>query len=199
MPNMIIVAGPPGSGKSTLFPVSAFGCDFFNADDHAAALNKGSYHGIPLHIRAEVNRTLEAWIANHIEQRRSFAIETTLRTTIALLQAIQAASLGFTIEMIFIAVDTLDRSLKRVTARAHAGGHSASAAKLEEIRRGSFETLPAAIALCGSVIDVLDVYDNSRFNEEPLHVVTLKKSSHSAVCTRHAKLPAYLEPYFEGL
>jgi len=36
---MFIVAGPPGGGKSKAFPVSGFGVDFFNADDHAAALN----------------------------------------------------------------------------------------------------------------------------------------------------------------
>jgi hypothetical protein len=35
---MFIVAGPPGAGKSTAFPVSGFGVDFFNADDRAAAL-----------------------------------------------------------------------------------------------------------------------------------------------------------------
>ncbi|MBL8231917.1 MAG: hypothetical protein JNL98_25690 [Bryobacterales bacterium] len=48
---MIVIAGPPGSGKSTLFPVSSFGVDFFNADDRAAELNGGSYLGIPPEIR----------------------------------------------------------------------------------------------------------------------------------------------------
>jgi ABC-type lipoprotein export system ATPase subunit len=28
---MSIIAGPPGSGKSTALPVSGFGIDFFNA------------------------------------------------------------------------------------------------------------------------------------------------------------------------
>lgn len=51
-PKMFIVAGPPGSGKSTAFPAMAFGVDAFNADDHAAALNKGSYGDIPRDIRA---------------------------------------------------------------------------------------------------------------------------------------------------
>jgi len=40
---MIVVAGPPGSGKSTAFPVSSFGVAFFNADDRAATLNGESY------------------------------------------------------------------------------------------------------------------------------------------------------------
>jgi hypothetical protein len=34
---MVVVAGPPGSGKSTVFPVAGFG-DHFNADDRAAEL-----------------------------------------------------------------------------------------------------------------------------------------------------------------
>jgi predicted ABC-type ATPase len=47
---MYIVAGPPGSGKSTVFPVSGFGVGFFNADDRAAQLNQGSCRGIPQSI-----------------------------------------------------------------------------------------------------------------------------------------------------
>ncbi|HEU0142389.1 MAG TPA: hypothetical protein VFQ79_21890 [Bryobacteraceae bacterium] len=46
-PRMIVVAGPPGSGKSSIFPVSSFGISCFNADDRAAELNHGSYVGIP--------------------------------------------------------------------------------------------------------------------------------------------------------
>jgi predicted ABC-type ATPase len=49
---MIVVAGPPGSGKSSLFPVSETGLDFFNADDKAAELNGGSYQNISAEIRA---------------------------------------------------------------------------------------------------------------------------------------------------
>jgi len=52
---MFIVAGPPGSGKSTAFPVDSFGVDFFNADDHAAALNHGSYAGISSAVREQVS------------------------------------------------------------------------------------------------------------------------------------------------
>jgi hypothetical protein len=35
-PRMIVVAGPPGSGKTRSFPVSAFGIDGFNIDDRCA-------------------------------------------------------------------------------------------------------------------------------------------------------------------
>ena len=40
---MQVVAGPSGSGKSSLFPVAATGVDHFNLDDRCARLNRGSY------------------------------------------------------------------------------------------------------------------------------------------------------------
>jgi predicted ABC-type ATPase len=82
MPRMIVVAGPPGSGKSSAFPVSTFGVAYFNADDRAAELNGGSYFGIPNTLRATVNREFEAFVLNSIARNESFAIETTLRSAI---------------------------------------------------------------------------------------------------------------------
>ena len=52
-PVMHVVAGPPGSGKSSSFPVSETGLPHFNIDDRAALLNGGSYQGIPSEIRAK--------------------------------------------------------------------------------------------------------------------------------------------------
>ena len=74
LPRMIVVAGPPGSGKSSAFPVSAFGVAFFNADDRAAELNGGSYHGISGKIRQTVNREFETFIHTQIDSGHSFAI-----------------------------------------------------------------------------------------------------------------------------
>jgi len=42
IPKMTVIAGPPGSGKSSIFPVSGFGVAYFNADDWAAKHNGGS-------------------------------------------------------------------------------------------------------------------------------------------------------------
>jgi predicted ABC-type ATPase len=79
-PTMIVVAGPPGGGKSTAFPVSGFGVGSFNADDRAAVLNHGSYVGISTQIRQQVNREYERFVIDCIQRRQSFAIETTLRS-----------------------------------------------------------------------------------------------------------------------
>jgi hypothetical protein len=84
---MIIVAGPPGSGKSSRFPLSRFGVGWFNADDRAAELNLGSFHKIPAEIRSRVNVEFQRWILDHITTHQGFAIETTLRSPITFEQA----------------------------------------------------------------------------------------------------------------
>jgi len=94
-PGMYIVAGPPGSGKSTVFPVSGFGVDLFNADDHAAQLNHGSYRGIPQSIRDRVSGLFESFVNDCIGRRASFALETTLRSSITFDQAATARRKGF--------------------------------------------------------------------------------------------------------
>ena len=77
---MIIVAGPPGGGKSSHFPVKNVGVDWFNSDDRAAQLNAGSYQNIPPAARNASGQQLQQFINSHIEARRSFAFENALRT-----------------------------------------------------------------------------------------------------------------------
>ena len=122
---MFIVAGPPGAGKSRAFPVSAFGVDYFNADDRAAALNQGSYLGISRGIRDQVNILFESFVRDHIERGASCAFETTLRGGITFDQAAMARRAGFTTEMRYVALRDFAMHLERVEMRADAGGHSA--------------------------------------------------------------------------
>lgn len=132
-PKMIVVAGPPGGGKSSAFPVTSFGVAYFNADDRAATLNGNSYHGISQEIRKIVNREFEEFILDHIRHRRSFAIETTLRSQVTFQQADLARANGFRIEMRYLALDSFRSHLERIKIRSDAGGHSASETTLRRI------------------------------------------------------------------
>ena len=58
---MIVVAGPPGSGKTTYFPVTALGIDSFNIDDRCAQI-LGSYRAIPRDVRRAVARECERFV-----------------------------------------------------------------------------------------------------------------------------------------
>ena len=91
---MLVVAGPAGSGKSTAFPVDSFGIAGFNIDDRCAAVH-GGYRGIPATLRARVAKECEAFIESQIASGRSFAVETTLRTAVAVEQARRAGAQGF--------------------------------------------------------------------------------------------------------
>jgi len=95
---MIVVAGPPGSGKTRYFPVTAFGVDAFNIDDRCAQI-LGSYRAIPSDVRRAVAKECERFVLDHIDRGRPFAVETTLRTTSAMEQAELARKNGFATEM----------------------------------------------------------------------------------------------------
>ncbi len=160
---MYIVAGPPGSGKSDAFKLKDFGADFFNADDRAATLNGGSYHNIPLKIRDQVNQEFERFIAGHIDERKSFAFETTLRALASFAQARRAQGNGFLVEMVYVALDDVQINLKRIKARAKLGFHSAPVEVLRGIHAQSLENLKQAVLECGVSIDQLAVFDNTAF------------------------------------
>jgi len=102
---MVVVAGPPGSGKTTAFPLGALGIDAFNIDDRCAQYI-GSYQAIPKQVRAAVARQCEQFVAEHIADGRSFAVETTLRTVAAVRQAEVARKRGFRAEMRFLATSS---------------------------------------------------------------------------------------------
>ena len=131
---MIVVAGPPGGGKSSHFPVKNLGVDWFNSDDRAAQLNAGSYQNIPAGVRSTSGQQLQQFIDSHIEARRSFAFEIALRTDTGFQQIRRAKEMGFRVLMDFIAAGPLEEHIRRVMNRAALG--------LEGIRlpRGSSAT-----------------------------------------------------------
>jgi predicted ABC-type ATPase len=166
-PRMFVIAGPPGAGKSSVFSLSKFAERTFNADDRAAELNSGSYLDIPLSIRAIVNREFEEFVHASIRSGNSFALETTLRSSITFDQAKLASKNGFRVVMRYVALDTPELHIERVLQRAARAGHSASETTLRRIHSNSLRNLPTALVPAESCIESVRVYDNSRFGEPP--------------------------------
>jgi predicted ABC-type ATPase len=111
---MLVIAGPPGAGKTSRFPASGFGVDWFNADSRAAELNGGNSQGISKKIRAQVNVEFKKWILEHISSGRGFAFETTLRSAITFEQTRLARSHGFRTRLYYISAGTVEESIRRI-------------------------------------------------------------------------------------
>lgn len=168
---MIVVAGPPGSGKSTAFPVSQTGVAYFNVDDRCAVLSAGSYRNITPAIRAQAGRECEEFVSVHTRARRSFAVESTLRTRIALEQARSARAAGFVTALRYIATDSVEENVARVAARAEAGGHAAPPAQIRAIHEASLKNLAEAL----DVFDRVRVYDNTALGVGPRLVLEARR------------------------
>jgi predicted ABC-type ATPase len=183
-PRMIAVAGPPGSGKTRYFPVTAFGVDAFNIDDRCAQL-LGSYRAIPRDVRRAVAKECERFVLDHIERRVSFAIETTLRTTAAIEQAELARKGGFATDMHFVATSSIAENIARVLQRAQAGGHGASEREIRAIHEASVTNLREAIRTFGRV----RVYDSTARWAAP-QLVAIARSGR---VVRQGETPGWLD------
>ena len=182
-PRMIVIAGPPGSGKTRYFPVTAFGVDAFNIDDRCAQI-LGSYRAIPRDVRRAVAKECEQFVVDRIERRVSFAVETTLRTAAAIEQAKLAKKSGFATEMRFVATDSIAENVARVLQRAQAGGHGASEREIRAIHQASVANLPSAIA----AFDRVRVYDSTARWVPPRLVAVAR----SGVVVGHGATPRWL-------
>jgi predicted ABC-type ATPase len=189
-PEMFIIAGPPGAGKSSVFPLRDFADRVFNADDRAAELNAGSYRMIPLNVRRLVNQEFEGFVHKSIAAGRSFALETTLRSTVTFEQAKLARSVGFAVLMIYIALESFELHLDRVRRRALLGGHAASAATLRGIYESSLTNLPVALNPNDSGIDEIRIFDNSVFQKTP--TLSLQATRGKIVCLAN-EFPKWLQ------
>jgi predicted ABC-type ATPase len=188
-PRMIVVAGPPGSGKSRYFPVAAFDVDSFNIDDRCAQI-LGSYRAIPRNLRRAVAAECERFVVDHIAQRRSFAVETTLRTVASIEQAELARARGFTTAMRFIATGSCDENVARVLQRAQGGGHGASESEIRAIHASSIANLRLAIR----AFDRVRIYD-STVRWAPPALVGIARDGEVAC---HGPPPAWLELALSG-
>jgi predicted ABC-type ATPase len=153
---MDIVAGPPGSGKSTFFPVAERGVAAFNVDERRRELNQGDAHTIPAEVKRRAIADYEAFIEGHIQAGESFAFEATLAKEVTFEQAERARKHGFRVQLTYVAADA-DVCVERVANRFDLGGHGAPPAQLRQVHARSMGNLSRSIRSFATVL----VYDNS--------------------------------------
>lgn len=131
MPTCWIIAGPNGAGKTTFaleyLPQVAQCSRFVNADLIAAGLS-------PLAPERELlaaSRLFLGEMETCIAEREDFAFETTLagRSYLKLVRRLQMA--GWRVELIYLALPSMEMSKLRVAERVAHGGHSIPVADIE--------------------------------------------------------------------
>ncbi|MEP7124225.1 MAG: hypothetical protein ABJE95_25080 [Byssovorax sp.] len=185
-PRMFVVGGPAGSGKTTTFPLRRFGTDFFSIDDRCAELNRGLFTDIRPALRARVAAECQSFVEQHIADRASFAVETTLRGDAAIRQAEAANAAGFSTNLFFIATGDVRLNIERIAARGRMGGHSSPETDLRSIFAASMANLPVAIGVFSHV----ECFDNSVDGAPWVRVLGFDRGS---VIYRADPLPAWAE------
>ena len=133
MPEAIVIAGPNGAGKTTfareLLPALYPDVEFLNADE--LQLEGALAH--PVAAGREFLRRL----AESERRRDSFALETTLSSTMYVRHMRAWRLAGYRIALHFIELPSEDYAVQRVAMRVAAGGHDVPESDIRRrFRRG---------------------------------------------------------------
>lgn len=161
-PKVIIIAGPNGAGKTTFarefLPNEAACPVFVNADLIAAGLAPFA----PESAAIAAGRLMLSEINRHFSARSSFAFETTLSGKGYLKAITRWQKAGYTVELIFLRLDSPEQAIARVTQRVKQGGHHIPD---PVIRRRFSAGLNNFDTYYASAVDSWVLYDNA--GEEP--------------------------------
>jgi len=165
MPNLYIVAGCNGAGKTTasftILPEMLSCKEFVNADSIAAGLSPFN----PESVAIEAARIMLSRIQELLEGRRDFAFETTLatRSYVSLVKEAQAA--GYKVILLFMWLDSPATAVRRVAGRVAEGGHSVPADVIERrYFRGIFNLVNLYIPICNRWM----IVDNETVTPRPV-------------------------------
>ncbi|WFU07401.1 zeta toxin family protein (plasmid) [Rhizobium sp. CB3171] len=147
-----ILAGPNGSGKTSAFGKLNLEGEYINADEIAGTLTSGGSKSIE---RQAAELALQR-IAEKIS-KRSFIFETTLSSQQSIRLMRDAKAAGFKVDLYYVILDTVERSIERVKFRVALGGHDVPEDAIRRRYKGSLRHLPQAIALTDEAV----IADNS--------------------------------------
>jgi predicted ABC-type ATPase len=165
MPNLYIVAGCNGAGKTTasftVLPEMLRCKEFVNADSIAAGLSPFN----PESVAIEAARLMLSRIQELLEGRGDFAFETTLatRSYVSLVKEAQAA--GYKVTLLFMWLDSPATAVRRVAGRVAKGGHGIPVDVIERrYFRGIFNLVNLYIPICNRWM----IVDNETVTPRPV-------------------------------
>lgn len=159
MPNIYVLAGVNGAGKSSIAG-AAFrdkGADYYNPDEAAAELRRANPGLSQLQANSAAWHRGRDLLERAIAGRLDFALETTLGASTFPRMLIGAAGQGIDVHLWYAGLATPELHLARVRARVARGGHDIP----EEAIRRRFEHSRLNLIMLLPVLASLRVYDNS--------------------------------------
>lgn len=155
MPNLYIIAGCNGAGKTTasftILPEMLNCKEFVNADGIAAGLSPFN----PESVAFEAGRIMLSRIDELMKAGVDFAFETTLATRSYVSLIKKAHDLGYTITLLFFWLHSPDIAKQRVADRVNEGGHDIPSEVIERrYYRGIFNLINLYIPIVNTWIIV---------------------------------------------
>ncbi|ASU35916.1 zeta toxin family protein [Mucilaginibacter xinganensis] len=123
MPNLYIIAGCNGAGKTTasytILPEMLNCKEFVNADGIAAGLSPFN----PEKVAIEAGRIMLSRIDSLLDDGVDFAIETTLASKSYVSLIKEASAIGYKITLVYFWLSSPQEAKQRVATRVSKGGH----------------------------------------------------------------------------
>ncbi|MDB4901616.1 MAG: zeta toxin [Mucilaginibacter sp.] len=123
MPNLYIIAGCNGAGKTTasytILPEMLNCKEFVNADSIAAGLSPFN----PESVAIEAGRIMLERIDTLMKLEKDFAIETTLATRSYVDLIKRARQIGYKVTLVYFWLSSPEEAKQRVATRVRKGGH----------------------------------------------------------------------------
>lgn len=160
LPEVMAIAGPNGSGKTTVSSLAMMRGTYINADD----IKRATYcTDLEAAVKAEALR--EACLA----RGESFTFETVLSTPRNLKLLRKAKESGYFVRCIYVLTASADINVARVVARELSGGHGVPEEKIRARYKRALALVPEVVNTC----DVMHVYDNS--SDVPFRIFKRRK------------------------
>ena len=157
--NLYIIAGCNGAGKTTasftILPEILNCKEFVNADEIAKGLSPFQ----PEKVSIEAGKIMLRRLKELLSQNEDFAFETTLSTRSFIGLIKQAKEQGYTVNLIYYWLDSVELAIERVKNRVLEGGHNIPT---DTIVRRYYSGLKNFINLYKDKVDYWMLIDNSQ-------------------------------------
>lgn len=125
----------------------------------------------PLDANLASVKRIESWLYASLDAQQTIGVETVLSTPKYRALVEHAKSRGFSVNLIYVFLDTVELNIERVQLRVEKGGHAVPEDRIRSRRIRSFDQFSWFF----EAADAVDVYDNS--GASPQLVLTKRSGS----------------------